>query len=1779
MKHYMIRITFLFFFFTSWLKSFSQVNYQTGSATFALPVFNWEDDKSRLNSAISLNYNSGNGLKVSDVASNVGQGWNLLAAGVVSRMQIGEPDDQKPVGSNPENYQEFFKYPPGYLYNKVNPENGCPGALTRYPLFESKNTVYKEHNSVAADRELDRFVFQINGRTGSFILGKNNGDKCFLLEDAKMKVWFTRNEAMGTNQFDQGIRTTISAFYIQDENGLIYKFNKCELTKTLQVNFCDAGLNQSYSQPQFKSGRVYHQASFDNHNILNPWVINSWYLSEIKDPLTQRKIVYNYVMRNIEANSGTAITYYDDGDKNYAIITHNSSKTQTPVISSIVYPDGHQVVFNYGTNRADLNGDQALSSIDITYQGGYLSKYVLSTSYFVLNRITTPSTDFQKSCARLCLLSVKKIGVNLQGEEPPYIFDYYTGGNNPSIASADGGAAEDIVPPPFTPIKDIWGYYNGNNSRLYDNSAAVPIYTPIGSLSLNSLKGLCYMQSGISTVRLNAKDGYAKNGLLKRIIYPTGGSISYSYGQNEGLLNSTNTKLHGVHVSSTTVSDGGYSNDCITNPIVTHYSYKEDNNESSLWGIEAPVNSDVTTSYYKPEYKKYKFPAGCKWKFKYPGIQAREQAITLTGAQQFLLIFSQVADIVGNIMTVVDVINLCLAQTPLNIVCVVLDVIFAIFSIFSTCFSNPEKNTTTTVHFNADRNAINPLPLQFRKVTISEGGGGNGATEMEFTDPQDHPLGGFVTDPNNPIFSMKQRCVSFAYGLPKITTIKDANGNIVKQVENSYTFWEYRRGHMAPPKDYIIDEPSCKCLVKKTSSQRITNWDNAGEYNNPLSFVTNTNGNELKADIYPPAFGHAELNWTKERIYKINAPTEAPIENLTTYKYNHYSNYDDPDNKALFALGEIITQESNGQENHKIFKYTSDFNSGIFLSLNQNNIVSTPVSTINYLQVPGSNDIKLLGEDVTEFGLLPNGDIKPARKLEQRFKQPMTVQESGGAVWSYQGPGATTNPAYKETQSFTYDAGGNLIGLKDEGDRTVTNIYGYADKFIIASVVNAVPGIDKVAYTSFEDGSTGGWTITGTSNVVSTSATTGSKSLHLNGNNTLTASINPLKAYTVSFWTNGGYIPVSNGVLLKNTQSYNGYNYYEYFIPAGSSTVTISSSPAMNIDELRAFPQTARMRTVTYDPLLGKTSECDENNRINYFEYDELGRLRFIKDEYKNVVKMYEYNYARQKNECNTVYTNTAVSEVFYKNNCAEGYQALPYVYTVPAGIYTSTVSQDAVDQLVENDIEANGQTIANLNGTCVPVYKNSALSATFTKDNCPAGYVGTGITYTVPAGKYSSIVSQAEADEMAQDELDANGQDNANKSSSANCIIDTSPEWSSTGAAYCVVGTNGNYTGDVMMQFMDENPNSSTYNHVQWINTGTDNSNACTGAAKVNININNMTSTQVDIVFTNTSDLLNYLDISPFGAHTTYGANYYYVPAGTYNISISASSYNGANTLIGAYTFTYQVGNNAPVSVTGTNASDIPANADVNIVITEAVYYNKPVSQVFTKNDCPGGQSADPYTYIVPAGAYTSTNSQQEADDAAQANIQEYGQFSANLNSICNSSVSYYNIYVTNNSTTSYDHFSVFIDGIEHAFPPDGTSNVLVASLPEGEHTFNFPCGPVNDIVIGNYDMPQCGVDFTYNVTQNSTIRFKSYPHPVNLTSNTIPPTSFCCHGCNYTTTVYTRSATIGQGSKFYYDPETTQPVTEIWMLPYEGGPGGGYDLIYYLSGGVLTGATTPCP
>jgi hypothetical protein len=1429
----------------------AQVNLQTGSATFSLPMFNWQDNKSRLTSVVELSYNSGNGLKVDDVASNEGQGWNLLAGGVISRMPVDLPDDQ--IRYDVPNDQ-LGRFPGGILYPALFPQNtanipsnlwgspitpsyGCPHALNNYPIYTDMNQLYRAQNDVNEDRQLDYFSFQFNGKAGMFVLDPNNIGTCQPLGDTKMIITFQTDNNMHAPD-GTAIRTSITSFTVKDVDGLIYKFTYHGLSKTLKTHYCDNTFTQILNQPSFSPGQVFYQTGFDNQpEIVNPWQIGSWYLSEVDDPLTGRQIILTYNNINSDACAGSDVTYTrsdnGQGTGDYTIISRKRSITITPEISTITYPDNHVVSFTYqNTTRFDFNGEHALSAVDITYQQRPVSEYQLNTSYFISNRYGTPVSAYDKSISRLCLRSIKKIGVDLKEDTPPYVFDYYLGSGN-----------DDIVPPPFFYAKDIWGFYNGNASVAYDGSA-IPLNGRVSDLNNNQLKGLCFLNGGMDGggvvgsggLYLNPKSGYAKNGLLKQITYPTGGSISYQYSQNQGTLPSSSgdVMVGGVSVSQTSTSDEGFAINCNNPPITTNYNYVTNGvgSPSSMWGLENPANSLSNSSSYRADDKVWHYSlrhwslfGTCYWKYLYPGILSTDQSISLDDFANFMDAIAPVLSVISIVCTVLDVINVCLDATPMVWVAIIIDIVGGIVSVVISCIdgSHP-KFVQSTVFYNEDLNGVSPLPSQYKRVEVVESPGNAGKTVQTFTSSDQYPV--WFDAGMNPYFSAKQRFAPWAYGLPLVSSTYDANGNLLKETDNFYDYSNAKRQ---------VSSASCKCQVLQNYSQPNTDWQTPSNYDDLSTFTTTSNA-DVDVDIYNMYSGRTQLSSTIEKTFEPNNSSQY-VQTETVYNYS-------PKN---YCVDNIITFLSNGDKVTKIISYDDDYpaaTAGILNTLVANNILSVPVENFTYIlkNINGTlqEQPSILNEEVTEFTRVATGDIQPSRKLEQRFTSPQL------AYTVYQGPAATNNPTdYKQTETFTYDfSNGDLIGVKDEGNRSVRNIYDYDDKYVTATVINSDPSDTTgsfAAYTSFETSSFGGWLLTGspgnfagTANYVNTNSVTGSRAFVLSSaNNSLSFDnfiLPSTKNYILSFWATKTVNITAVGAqitLVKAAPIYNGFTYYEYVIAKGATNSIILTGNA-NIDELRIYPQDARMRTTTYDPLIGKTSECDENNRITYYLYDDLGRLQFVQDEHHNVIKMYEYNNNSGSHAaCPVTYTNTSVSETYTKSNCPAGYIGGQVVYTVPANKYTSTISQDDVNVQVENDLLANGQAYADANGTCLQVYYNAAQSATDTAQGCAVGSFGNAVTYTVPTGTYSSTISQADADQKAINDVNANAVMYAN--ANGVCTPTTDAVWEaedSTAQTQCEAVAGGDI--DEFMLMTDVNPNSPTFNQTQYIDVGPQ--DACNG-------------------------------------------------------------------------------------------------------------------------------------------------------------------------------------------------------------------------------------------------------------------------------------------------------------------------------------------------------------
>ena len=328
-----------------------------------------------------------------------------------------------------------------------------------------------------------------------------------------------------------------------------------------------------------------------------------------------------------------------------------------------------------------------------------------------------------------------------------------------------------------------------------------------------------------------------------------------------------------------------------------------------------------------------------------------------------------------------------------------------------------------------------------------------------------------------------------------------------------------------------------------------------------------------------------------------------------------------------------------------------------------------------------------------------------------------------------------------------YDAGnGNILQYSKNG---VPNslLWDYNKEEVTAIVKNAL--YTNVAYTSFEATGTGRWKFTGTT-MPDPAAPTGQKVYSLTNGNIYRDSLDATQTYVVSYWSKSGAQAVSSSTATKTGYTFNGYTYYEHTVPTPTSgTITVSGTGT--IDELRLYPNTAQMTSYTYAPLVGITSESSEGGKIAYYEYDNAMRLLDIRDQNKNILKAYCYNYAGDPTTCGLNITYSSEQQLVYiaKNNCSAGYSGSTVLYNVPAGKYTSTMSlQDANNQALA-DVTANGQNYANANGTCqanitftLSNTTGSAYQAVFSTGSTslpPFNFLNNGTTtVSVPTGVYT---------------------------------------------------------------------------------------------------------------------------------------------------------------------------------------------------------------------------------------------------------------------------------------------------------------------------------------------------------------------------------------------------------------------------------------------------------
>lgn len=391
----------------------------------------------------------------------------------------------------------------------------------------------------------------------------------------------------------------------------------------------------------------------------------------------------------------------------------------------------------------------------------------------------------------------------------------------------------------------------------------------------------------------------------------------------------------------------------------------------------------------------------------------------------------------------------------------------------------------------------------------------------------------------------------------------------------------------------------------------------------------------------------------------------------------------------------VVTKDAKGNYFSRKIKYAQDYTSTLNNSFITAHVLS-PVWEEQQWKKTSPTDSVLISGKIIDYNVhyLPDSiyAFEQATGVSALSNETQTSGKYNTLI---------SDSHYQLKATFTYDANDRLLTQALTSGAPISYIWDYEGQYPIAEVSNAVHS--DIAYTSFEADGGGNWTYTGLS-VKDVTAPAGLWVSEFSADNISRSGLSAGKTYTLTYWLKSSTplsISGSGGASISSPETVRtkkGWTLFKYTI---SNTTSITISGTGRIDEIKLYPAAALMKTYTYQPLVGMTSVTEVNGQTTYYEYDSFNRLQYVKDDEGKILKQACYNYAGQPHSCGIAYYSAVKSGNFTRNNCSSGYTGSTVTYTVPAGTYTSALSQAVADSLAQADVNANGQAYANTNGTC----------------------------------------------------------------------------------------------------------------------------------------------------------------------------------------------------------------------------------------------------------------------------------------------------------------------------------------------------------------------------------------------------------------------------------------------------------------------------------------------
>lgn len=477
----------------------------SGSNNPSIGLFNLQSGNISL--PVNLNYISGNGIKVTDEASQVGLGWSMSFPTIVQNI-YGYDD----FSSTTRFRLDFAKSTLPYA-NSFPIESG-PTNFNQYPSFDtygyfmatnnnvprggSFNNVYS--NFATVDMQPDIFILNLFGEKVEFTISNFGNYNPAVVQSLSFD---------SLNKKGYVIKRTTEGFTVKDPKGFTYKFNNIEkITASIPGGL--QGQNFLITEITDTNSNTIYFDYLNISNVDNP-APKSWFLNYTK-AFSRNK--YTITTNDLElAGSGDTSSYTNpNGFNNVGGLrptsSDNGGSKQNYLLPLNITSSNGKLTFTY-SDRVDF-GTKKLEKISLyTYNSILVNECQFGYDYFSPQQSdVTPLTYDLNRNKRLKLISLQKTN------EEKYSFVYN----------------ETLLPHKYSYATDYWGYSNGgfNNktAHLNPNDFNYNVNIPVIS---NPTTG--YTEFNNNNKLPNVM--YAKSAILERITYPTKGYSVFDYEENE----------------------------------------------------------------------------------------------------------------------------------------------------------------------------------------------------------------------------------------------------------------------------------------------------------------------------------------------------------------------------------------------------------------------------------------------------------------------------------------------------------------------------------------------------------------------------------------------------------------------------------------------------------------------------------------------------------------------------------------------------------------------------------------------------------------------------------------------------------------------------------------------------------------------------------------------------------------------------------------------------------------------------------------------------------------------------------------------------------------------------------------------------------------------------------------------------------------------------------------------------------------------------------------------